>query len=167
MTTSLTRSSTFSYTDAKYVASKLGADLLNLHTRYARPLRADIEDYVEETAQYLRHGYLTSVDFGFKDGDRWVLRLRYTAVAGGQLRDETPGGLPSAYDVAGHSFHSYLIRNDAYWNLSDAQRAEFNATLPIKRTAGAEPTAFAGNTGGSSQYSRNGAGLGRNVYTAF
>lgn len=166
MTTSLTRSSTFTYTDAKYVASKLGADLLNLHARYGYPLRSEIVDYVEETAQYLRHGYLETVDFGFKDDDRWILRLRYTAVAGGQLRDDVPGGLPSAYDVAGYSFHSFLVWNDTYRNLTEDQRSAFKALLPIARTPGTEPTAFAGSTAGASQYSRNGGGLGRNVYTA-
>lgn len=166
MTTSITRSSTFTYTDAKYVASKLGADLLNLNVRYGYPLRSEIDDYVEETAQYLRHGYLDTVDYGFKDGDRWILRLRYTAVAGGQLRDEAPGGLPSGYDIAGHPFHSFLTRNQDYWNLSATERATFDATLSIRRTAGTEPTAYGGSTSGASQYSRNRAGLGRNVYTA-
>jgi hypothetical protein len=163
----MTRSSSFTYTEAKYVASKLGADLLNLNARYGYPSRSDIEDYVVETALHLQRGYLDTVDFGFKDGDRWVLRLRYAAVAGGQLRDEPPGGLPSAYDVAGYRFQSYLTRNSAYWALTETQRVEFDKTLPIHRTPGHEPTANAGSFGSDSQYSRNGNGVSRNVYTAF
>lgn len=165
MTTSMTRTSTFTYTDARYVASKLGADLLNLNARYGFPSRSAIDDYVEETAQHLRHGYLDTVDFGFKDGDEWVLRLRYQAVAGGQLRDEVPGALPSAYDIAGHPFHSYLKTNQTYWDLTEAERRAFEASLPIQRTAAPEPTANSGSTSGASQYARNGVGLGRNVYT--
>ena len=167
MTTSMTRSSTFTYTDAKYVASKLGADLLNLNARYGKPTREAIDAYVEETAQYLRHGYLTSVDFGFKDGDEWVLRLRYEAVAGGQLRDEAPGKLPSAGELAGYPFYSYLISNQAFGSMTHAQQGEFTATLPIQRTGAAEPAANGGSTSGFSQYARNGNGLGRNVYTRF
>lgn len=167
MTTSMTRSSTWSYTEAKHVASKLGADLLNLNARYGHPSRSDIENYVEETALYLQRGYLKTVDFGFRDDNRWVLRLRYTAVAGGQLRDEAPGGLPSAYDVAGHQFHSYLTYSSAYWGLTESQRAEFDSMLPIDRTPGSEPTANGGSFGRDSQYSRNGNGISRTVYTAF
>jgi len=167
MTTSTTRSSTFTYTEAKYVASKLGADLLNLNARYGYPLRSEIDDYVEEVAQYLKHGYLDSVDFGFKDGTRWVLRLRYTAVAGGQLRDETPGGLPAASDVAGYSFYSFLTPSTAFANLVSADQNDFEGSLPIRRNPATPPTANAGSTGASSEYSRNGSGLSRNVYTAF
>lgn len=167
MTTSMTRSSTWSYTEAKHVASKLGADLLNLNARYGYPSRADIENYVEETALYLQRGYLKTVDFGFKDGDRWVLLLRYTAVAGGQLRDEAPGGLPSAYNVAGHQFHSYMTRSSAYWDMTETQRAAFDKILPIHRTPGSEPTTNGGSFGSDSQYSRNGNGISRAIYTAF
>lgn len=166
MTTSMTRSSTFTYTEAKYVASKLGADLLNLNARYGYPARSEIDDYVEEVAQYLKNGYLESVDFGFKDGDRWVLRLRYTAVAGGQLKDETPGGLPAAADVAGYSFYSFLTRNTVFANLGSAKRDEFQQSLPIQRTPATPPTANYGTTSAASEYSRNGNGLTRNVYTA-
>ena len=167
MTSSMTRSSTFTYTDAKYVASKLGADLLGLNARYGVPSRPDIEAYVEEVALHLQHGYLEKVDFGFQDGERWVLRLSYTAAAGGQLRDETPGGLPSAYNIAGHSFGSYLTRSSAYRALTDTQRAEFERISPVCRTPGIEPTANSGSFSGASQYSRSGNGISRNVYTAF
>ena len=66
MTYSLTRTSTFTITEARYIASKLGADLRNLNARYGRPRLDWIPDYVEETAQYLKASYLDYVDFGFK-----------------------------------------------------------------------------------------------------
>jgi len=167
MTTSITRSATFTISDARYVASKLGADLRNLNARYGCPSLADIDDYVEETAQYLRHGYLNTVDYGFKDSDRWVLRLRYTAVAGGHLSDATPGGLPSAVEVAGYPFYSYLKTNAAFDALTSVEQQEFQGTLPVKRTGAAEPTANAGSYGSSRQYSRNGNGLSRDVYRTY
>lgn len=166
MTSSMTRTSTFTITDARYVASKLGADLRNLNARYGKPDLPVIDDYVEETAQHLKAGYLDTVDFGFKDGDRWILRLRYTASAGGQLRDETPGGLPRAVDVADYGFYSYLKRNTVFHALSAAEQNTFTQGLPIQRTGAAEPSANVGNHGNGSQYSRNGAGLSRDVYCA-
>jgi hypothetical protein len=165
MTTSLTRSATFSITDARYVASKLGADLRNLNARYGYPVLSRIPDYVEETAQYLKAGYLNTVDFGFKDGARWVLRLRYRAVSG-QLADAVPGALPSALEVAGYPFHSFLDQNSAYLAASQAERDAFEATLPFQRTAGVEPTALSGSYGHQAQYSRNGGGLNRDIYIA-
>lgn len=167
MTTSHTASSTFSITDAKYVASKLGGDLRNLYARYGRPSPGDIDDYVLETALYLKAGYLDTVDFGFKDGERWVLRLRYTAVAGGQLLDEAPGGLPNASRVTGYPFHSYLRHNSAFDALTIEQQQAFTGTLPVRRTGAAEPTIGSGQYGNSSQFSRNGVGLSRGVFCAF
>jgi hypothetical protein len=166
MTYSLTRTATFTITEARYIASKLGADLRNLNARYNRPSLIGLPDYVEETAQYLKAGYLDYVDFGFKSGDEWKLRLRYTAVAGGQLRDDVPGGLPSALDVAPYEFHSFLRQNSTFHGLTTAERTSFKATLPIDRTPGTEPTAYAGSYGNNSQYSRGGHGLDRSLYSA-
>ncbi len=46
------------------------------------------------------------------------------------------------------------------------QRDGFQATLPIDRTPGTEPTAYAGSYGSNSQYSRGGHGLDRSLYNA-
>ena len=166
MTTSMTRANTFTITDARVVASKLGADLRNLNTRYGRPDLTVIPDYVEETAQYLKAAFLDTVDFGFKDGDSWVLRLRYRATAGGYLEDSVPGSLPGEMTVAGCPFHSFLITSAAYALATQAQRDALQAVLPFPRTAGVEPTANHGSTGYATSYSRNGIGLGREVYVA-
>jgi hypothetical protein len=166
VTYSLTYTSTFTITEARYIASKLGADLRNLYARYGRPSPDKIPKFVEETAQYLKAGYLDYVDFGFKNGDEWKLRLRYTAVAGGQLRDDVPGGLPTAYDVAPYHFYSFLRQNSAFDALTAEARTAFKATLPIDRTSGTEPSAYTGSYGSSTQYSRSGRGLDRSLYNA-
>jgi len=153
-------------TDAKYVTSKLGADLLNLHARYGRPDRDKIADFILEAALYLKAGYLSTVDYGFKDGDRWMLRLRYRAVSGGQLRDAAPGALPNVGDIDGYPFYSYLISNDAFDALTAAQRRAFKDTLPIQRGSAAEPSTSAGIIDGNSEYARNGTGLTREVFRA-
>lgn len=165
MTTSLTRTSTFTMTDAMYVGSKLGADLRCLNSRYGTPI-SSLDEYVCETALLLKAGYLDTVDFGFKDGERWMLRLRYTATTGGQLRDDTPGGLPPSYSIVSYSFHSYLKYSRAFHLLSDADQEAFKRTLPVQRVGGKEPSALTGLYGNSSQYARNGVGLTRDVYCA-
>lgn len=166
MSTSLTRTSTFTYTDALYLSSKLGADLRGLNARYGRPNTADTECYIEEAALLLQAGYLGTVDYGFKDGQRWVLRLRYTATAGGQLRNDSPGGLPVGLSMGSYAFFSYLAYSSTFHGLSAAEQADFKARLPVQRTSGVEPTTTAGSSGYESQYARHGVGLNRDVYVA-
>lgn len=166
MTTSMTRTSTYTMTDARQIASKMGADLRNLNIRTGYPRLGDIPDFVEEVAQYLRNGYLDNVSFGFKDGVSWILRLRYQALEGGYLSDGAPGGLPNV-DVRGYPFYSYLRQNSAYDRLTSAEKQWFKATLPVLRTPADEPTAFGGITSNNASYARNGIGLGRDVYRAY
>ncbi|MGQ9349427.1 HORMA-1 domain-containing protein [Mycolicibacterium gilvum] len=167
MTYSLTASSTFTITDARYVASKMGADLRGLYARYSKPSADDIDQYIEEAAQCLKAGYLKTVDFGFKQADLWVLRLRYTAISGGQLSDSAPGRLPAASQVAGCGFYSYLTWSDGFLSLPATERQAFRATLPITRTSADAPSLGSGRHGNSAEYSRHGAGLNRDVYSAF
>ena len=167
MTHSYTASSTFTITDARYVASKMGADLRGLYARYNKPAADAIDNYIEEAALCLKAGYLKAVDFGFKRDGVWVLRLRYTAVAGGQLSDSSPGRLPAASDVLGSSFYSYLSWNDSFHNLSMSEQQAFEDTLPVVRTSADETALGSGRHGNSAEYSRHGAGLSRDVYSAF
>jgi hypothetical protein len=165
MTATYTTSATFTIVDARYVASKLGADLRNLNARYGRPALSNIDEYVEETAQFLKAGFLETVDFGFKAGDSWILRLRYAAAAGGQLRDVAPGRLP-AVNVDGRPFHSYLRHSSAYRAATPEERTAFRQLLPFERSSGDEPLLGHGTSTSSSQYSRNGAGLSRDIFVA-
>lgn len=167
MTISITRTATFTITDARQIASKMGADLRNLNIRTGHPNLADIPDYVEESAQYLKAGYLENVSFGFwdQDADRWILRLRYQALAGGHLSDGAPGGLPNV-DVSGYPFYSYLRTNATFGQLGTTEQAQFTAPLPVQRTPRTEPTAYGGTTSNGASYSCNGFGLRRDIYRA-
>lgn len=167
MTQSLTSSSTFTISDARYVAAKMGADLRGLYARYNEPDAEKIEDYIEETAQCLKHGYLKTVDFGFKRGDEWILRLRYGATIGGQLTDGPTGRLPAASQLSDCHFYSYLRWSDSFYNLSEADKQAFRATLPINRTSSNAPSLGSGHHGNATEYSRHGAGLSRDVFSAY
>lgn len=162
MTYSATRTSTFTVTEARYIGAKVGTDLRLLNNLYGHPTLADIADYAEEAALLLN-----TVDFGFKDGDVWKLRLRYTATAGGQLRDDPPGRLPAPIDIAGMRFYSYLTYSQKFFLLLPSTQAQVKAGLPVTRTPGTEPTVGSGSHSGGHGYGKNGAGVSRDTFSAY
>jgi hypothetical protein len=165
-TFSTSTSTSFTITDARYVCSKLGADLGYLNAVYGRPSLTRIDDYVEETAQLLKNGYLDTVDYGFKDGDIWKLRLRYRATTGGQLLDVNPGGIRKTIDAAGLSFYSYLRLTSSWYALAKAQQDAFEQTLPFQRGGADEPKLGLGSTTTGHGYGRNGTGVTRDLFIA-
>lgn len=169
MTTSLTRSASFTVTDARYVGAKIGADLRGLRALYGKP--ADtvmIDNFAEEAALLLKPGYLGTVDYGFRDTTTkvWKLRLRYRATIGGQLVDNNPGGVPRSANVTGLEFHSFLTYSGAFHNLMPTEQAAFKRTLPIIRTSANEPLLGVGSSTPGRGYGRNGVGVHRDVFTA-
>lgn len=168
MTSTGTRTKSFTITEARYVGAKVGADLRLLNGLYGRPALALIDDYVEEVALLLRDGYLGTVSYGFRDRstNQWKLRLRYTATAGGHLLDSRPGSLPTSASVAAYSFYSYLTYSSKYDALSATQKEDIKSALPIERIGAEEPAARFGMTSSAHAYSRNGVGVERDVFTA-
>ncbi|NEA87476.1 hypothetical protein G3I38_26225 [Streptomyces sp. SID7958] len=169
MTGTYARSASFTITDARYVGAKVGADLRLLHNYYGKPSLDDIEEYVEEVALLLRDGYLDTVDYGFRDSESnvWKLRLRYKATLGGQLTDGRPGSLPRAAEVSGHSFYSYLTYSQKFFALTGAEQTKVKEALPFPRKGAAAPSALSGTSTAGQGYARNGAGVTRDVYVAF
>jgi hypothetical protein len=168
MTVTSTRTAEFTITDARYVGAKIGTDLRLLNTLYGMPSVTDVDDFAQEAALLLRDGYLGTVDYGFCDTatGTWKLRLRYTATTGGQLLDSRPGSLPAALAVAALDFYSYLTYSPTYHRLTAAAKGAVLSQLPFSRTPAAEPTAWGGYHTAGHGYSRNGAGVTRNVYTS-
>lgn len=169
MTASLTRSASFTLTEARYVGAKVGADLRMLHNLYGKPALSTIDAYVEEIALLLRDGYLKTVDFGFRQSslNAWTFRLRYTATTGGHLLDNRPGSLPTNAAVAGLPFYSFLDYSWKFHNLSSSEQDKITKALPITRGTADEPTAANGTFTSGHGYARNGAGVSRDVYTAY
>lgn len=168
MTATGTRTASFTLTDARYVGSKIGADLQLLNALYGQPARTRIDDYAEEVAQLLNGGYLGTVDYGFTDEHRtWKLRVRYTATVGGYLTDNRPGKLPTAAEVSGYSFYSYLAYSTKYHALTPAQQSAVRETLPVTRGSADAPLLGTGRTDSGYGYARHGAGVTRNVFAAF
>ena len=168
MTSTGTRTASFTITEARYISAKVGTDLRLLNSLYGRPALADIDNYTEEVALLLRDGYLDTVSYGFMDlaTNEWRLRLRYTATIGGHLVDSRPGSLPTSAAVSVYSFYSYLTYSRKYLDLPSSQQASVKAALPIQRVGAEEPSARYGTTASGNGYSRNGVGVARDVYTA-
>ena len=162
MTTSSTN--TFTRTNARYIASKIAADLRQMQLFYGKPPSSDIDDYVEEAVEYLAAGYLKNVEYGFrKDGD-WVVSLRYEVRSDGTLTDGAPGGVYPHADTSGSHFHSFLRQNGAYSDLGSSSQAEFKAKLPVKRTPGQEPGHVNGFWVPGNTYASGGVGADRRMW---
>ncbi|AUI64062.1 hypothetical protein [Amycolatopsis sp. BJA-103] len=169
MSASLTFTSSFTITNARYVGAKIGADLRQLRSMYGRPADVDeIDKFAEEAALLLKADYLGTADYGFRDhaSNSWKLRLRYRATAGRQRLDDPPGRLPRSADVAKLPFHSYMSYSDTFNALSVADQTAFKAGLPVRRTAGTEPSVGLGNSTPGHGYSSNGIGVTRGIFVA-
>jgi hypothetical protein len=166
VTTPYARSATdtFSLSSARYVASKVAADLRQLQRYYGRPSDSDIADYAEEVAILAHHGYIEKVIYGFKRGPHWILTLEYAAVNGTLTADDRAGGVYRYADVAGATFHSYLNRTWSWWMLTEGGRAEINKSLPFTRTAGEAPGYTGGHHTFDRTYSAQGTGFTRSSY---
>ena len=171
MTSTITRTATFTVTSARYITSKIAADLRSMHRLYGSPPLADIDDYAEEAALLLRDGFLQRVDYGLRrqtsSGDwTWLLRLRYVVTPTGGLEDANPGGLPAYADTVNAVWYSYLAKSAAFHDLTPQEQVAVEAALPISRT-GAPETGIGGGTWAAARsYCRDGTAVSRSVFVA-
>ena len=168
MTSTYTTSKTFTITHARYITSKVAADLRQLRLFYGRPDDDQIDAYAEEAALLLRDGYLERVDYGFRRhganlGPQWVLLLRYV-VKDGVLDDDRSGRVPPGVDVSGTSFWSYLTYTAPFFALSESEREKVKAALPVQRIAGREAGFVSGIWSSNRTYSSADHGVARSVF---
>jgi hypothetical protein len=159
----------FTLTHAKYLASKVAADLKRMQRFYGYPNDFDIASYESELTEYLRCGYLSEVAYGFKRNDKWIEpTLKYTAreLAGLNGVDDDPGRIQPNADISGASFHSFLISNDKYHNLDNEKKARFKQALPFQRGSGNEP-GISGYLSSDKSYSAGGRSLNRSSVKNF
>ena len=165
MSTTSTRTSTFTITHARYVTSKIKSDLKLLQMAYGAPCDSDIEAYGEEAAQLLNGGYLGTVTYGYRRDGSWVVALRYTAQSNGTLTaDDRAGGIPRGVDISRAHFHSYLTCSTKWGLLLDSERNRIKNSLPISRTTGLEPGTSGGYWNADRNYSYNGTGVSRGTF---
>ena len=162
MTTTYTTSSseTFTRTSAKYLVSKVGADLRQTQRLHGEPSDAWIDAYVEELITLLGGGYLGSVTYGFQRAGEWVVALQYQVNLDGSISavDDRPGRVPLG-DTWGATFGSFLTYSWKWWLLTADERRQVERALPFSRGIGNEPGGIWSN--GGKTYSRDGVSLSR------
>lgn len=156
---------TFTLTHAKYLASKVAADLKRMQRLYGSPSDLTIANYETELAEYLKKGFLSEVTYGFQKEGKWIEpTLRYTAkdLSGMIAGDDDPGNIKPGNDISGAHFTSYLEHNSSYSNLSLSEQDSFKNTLPFKRT-GAPAPGINGYLSSDKTYSSGGKSLDRST----
>ena len=165
MSMTSTRTGTFTIANARYVTSKIKADLKLLQRAYGSPTDADIEAYGEEAAQLLNGGYLGTVTYGYRRNGSWVVALRYTARIDGTLTaDDRAGGIPRGVDISGAQFYSFLTYSTKWYSLPISERDRIESLLPISRTTAPEPGTSGGYWSADRSYSYNGTGVARGAF---
>ena len=162
MTFSVTTSSTFSIIHARYLSSKVAADMHLCAQYYGKPTEARVREYAEELAQYLNAGYLQEYEFGYKKDGKRIVCWRYKVDANGHLTtDDRAGKIVPYVDVTGAVFFNFLTQNSRFLQLSAEQQTRFESNLPLQRTGGQPPSDGAGYWMSDRNYFSGGCGLNR------
>jgi hypothetical protein len=165
MTFSYTKTATFTIVHARYLASKVAADMHLCAHYYGKPSEAQIRDYAEELAQYLNEGYLKEYEFGFEKNDKRIVCWRYTVDTNGLLTSDDRAGKVLPYvDTKGAFFFNYLTQNSRFFQLSSDEQASFKAGLPVQRVFGDPPSDGAGYWTSDRNYFSGGCGLNRQTF---
>ena len=165
MSSTNTYTTTFTITYARYMTSKVKTDLKLLQRAYGSPSDSRIDAFGEEAAQLLASGYLDTVTYGFKHGENLILALRYTAQGNGLLlEDDRAGGIPRGVDTTGVPFYSHLTYSEAWYQLPEADRESFEASLPLSRIGAPAPGTTGGYWTSDRNYSSNGSGVTRGAF---
>lgn len=171
MSFSYTNSSTqtFTLTNAKYLASKVSADLKRIQRFYGSPSDKRIEDYETELIEFLKRGFLSEISYGFQKDDKWIEpTVKYTAreLSGLIGNDDDPGRIRPNADVSGASFYSYMVYSSSYHNLSQSEKDAFVSTLPFSRNGVPEP-GINGYLSSDKSYSSGGRSLDRSSIKSY
>lgn len=135
-----TETKTFTLTHAKHIAAKVATDLKRIQRFYGVPDDNRIEGFENEIIQLLKHGYLSTVTYGFKKNDRWIeptLIFTVSELEGG-INDD-PGRIRPNKDITGANFYSYLTYSSTWNSLSANEKLDFESALPIQRGSAEEP----------------------------
>ena len=158
-------SNTITVTHAIHIAVKIGTDLKRMQRFYGEPGDDQIEAYECEVIALLDGDYFDKVVYGFKEkNSSWRIALKYEARYGGVLiADHNPGKIPIDADISHSEFHSFLVYNNNWNQLSNIQkdRVYEEAEIPFRRVNGSEPV---GNWIYDKTYSAGGRGVVR-LYT--
>lgn len=167
-THSKTSSSTYTLTEAKYLGSKLIADMDRCRQIYGKPTQSSISDYHKELIALLHKRYLATYEFGFSIGETRIVSWKYWArfgdVEGG---NESPGSLYRKADISGASWFNFVTYSDEWDKLSADEKAAFKKARPFQRGWGNEKTDGSGHWKENKSYSATGAVIIRKEFVPF
>ena len=165
--TTYSQSETFTRTEARYLASKVVADLHQCARLYGQPGIAEIADYETELVERLVKGYIAQYEFGFKkDGKRvvcWQYEVKDGDLVGGSA-DDRPGGVYARADVSGAAYYNHTTSTVKWALLSREQQVAFERTLPFTRTPMALPDDGSGYWVADRTYTRGGVAVSRQTF---
>lgn len=158
---------TFTRTEARYLASKVVADLHQSARLYGRPNVDRIADYETELVERLVKGYIKQYEFGFeKDGVRivsWRYEVKDGDLVGGGT-DDRPGGVYARADTAGATYYNHTISTSKWSALSYDEQVAFVATLPFTRVEADLPDDGSGYWTADKTYTRGGVEVARRTF---
>ncbi len=158
-----TTTQTATATQAKRLASRIGAELLQVQTFYGKPDAETLNKYIAEAEMFLDAGYLRSIRYGFKKGGEVIFEVAYTAQSANGT-DDKPGRVPPTAEVTGGTWFSYLTYSEPFCRLTREQQQAFKAKSPLEREAADEPQLAAGvRSAGTKHFSEDELGLYREV----
>jgi hypothetical protein len=163
-----TASESFTLTHAKYLASKVTADMVRCQQNYGRPSQSDINDYGTELALMLRDGYVSAYEFGFAQDDQRIVSWRYVVDSSGlSSADDRPGRIISGVAVASASWFNQLTYASTWTALPQGERDRVRAGLPFQRVTKDGPKDGRGYWASDLNYSASGVSLGRRTFRPF
>lgn len=160
-------SETFTRTEARYLASKVVADLYQCSRLYGSPAATSIPNYEIELVERLVKGYISHYEFGFKrNGNRvvsWQYEVKDGDLVGGS--DDRSGGIYARADTTGASYYNITSSSTKWWLLTAAEQAAFEATLPFSRPGASLPDDGYGYwTAEDKTYTRGGVAVARRTF---
>lgn len=165
MSYTTTATATFNRSHARYIATKVAADLRRMQHLYRWPTDKIIDDLIEEITEMLALDYLKSVEIGYERDGKRVLSLKYESRRDGTLiGDDNAGGLPRGIDVSGCDRINYMSYTEKFNNLTSAEQVAVKQTLPYVRTGAPEPQDGCGYWTQDRAYSAAGGGTVRRVF---
>jgi hypothetical protein len=167
-THSQTRSKTYTLTEAKYLGSKLIADMDRCRQIYGRPAQNSISNFHRELIALLHQRYLATYEFGFAVGETRIISWKYWAefgdIKGG---NENPGSLYRRADISGASWFNFVTYSAEWCKLTSGERDAFKQEQPFYRGSGSEKKDGNGYWRENKSYSATGAVITRREFVPY
>lgn len=164
---SVSASTSFTITHARYLASKVATDLKRLQGLYRSydPSDAEIDSYEAELTYLLKHDAVGSVVYGYQRNGVWTAAcVRYTVDASGSIQaDDDPGKIRPGHDITGAVFTSFLSYSSSWSDRTATERVTIKSNSPLQRTTGSSPDLERGYWTDDRSYSAGGRGVARST----